>query len=830
MARPSPAPPKAGADAKLERYRAKRDFTRTAEPSGTARSRKTRAATGRFVVQKHAATRLHYDFRLELDGVLKSWAVTRGPSPDPDDKRLAVRTEDHPLDYAGFEGTIPRGEYGGGTVMLWDRGDWTMVDGKDPQDGLARGALHFTLSGERMKGEWMLIRLKPRAGEKQESWLLRKVGDRHAAGSDDLVASALTSVATGRTMAQIASGDPPVRKAPALTRKAAKPSPPAFRAPALASLADAVPTGDRWLHEIKYDGYRILLAVGGGAARAYTRTGLDWSDRFPGLVAEAAALPCETALLDGEAVVLDEQGRSHFQALQAALRDGGPIQYFAFDLLALDGTDLTPLPLTDRKARLATLIGPGGEWLRYSDHIQGQGETLLARFCAAGLEGVVSKRADARYRSGRSDNWRKIKCTNRQEFIILGWLPSAKASRGFRSLLLGTRKDGQLVYAGKAGTGFDQAEMDRLAALMHPLETADPPVNAPAAATRGAHWIRPELVVEIGFAEVTAEGVLRHPRYLGLRADKPAQSVSMEPAMPISKPAKLSKPTAPAIRISNRSRMLFPEAKLTKGDLADYYAAIAPVMLPWVAGRPVSLVRCPQGPSGKCFFQKHDHGGLKGSVRHIAIADSDGEKDEYLYLDTADGLLTCVQMGTIEFHGWGSHVDTLEQPDRLVFDLDPDEGLGFPNTVSAALHLRDLLADMGLESFAMATGGKGLHVIAPLTPHAHWPMVKDFARRFATALAQSEPRRFTDALPKAQRKGRIFIDYLRNQRGATAIMPYSVRARTGAPVAAPLSWDEVHTLKSGAPFSVGDLETLRKRVVSRALKHWGKADQGLPDV
>jgi bifunctional non-homologous end joining protein LigD len=827
----------------LEIYKAKRDFAKTAEPSGA-----TRATTGNgFLVQKHDATRLHYDFRLELDGVLKSWAVTRGPSSDPDDKRLAVRTEDHPLDYATFEGTIPKGQYGGGTVMLWDTGTWESIPGKDPRKTIEEGHLHFILHGQRMKGEWIMIRLKPRGKEKGENWLLRKVADDHAGGSDDLVGTHLTGVESGLTMAQIAAGTKPkARRKPAAAAAPPPPAPkaaparsprrkparkdlpaPPFRPVQLATLVDHVPAGNAWLHEMKYDGYRTLISIGSGDGRAYTRSGLDWTDRFADIVADAAGLGASSALIDGEAVVLDGEGRTSFQGLQAALKDDrAAILYYAFDLLALDGEDLTSLPLVERKAKLAALIGAGTPKIRYSDHIVGRGEDLFESFCGAGLEGVISKRADAPYLGSRSGSWVKTKCIRRQEFVVVGWTPSDK-QRGFRALLLGVNEDGRLRYAGKAGTGYTADEIDRLLALMKPLEVKTPTVEAPRAAVRGAHWIKPSLVAEIAFAEVTGDGVLRHSSYVGLRMDKKAEAVVMETPAPVT---EVTVPSKSTVKISNRERVIFPEGKLTKGQLADYYEAVSGIMLPWAGSRPISLVRCPQGRGKKCFFQKHDAGSFGDHVHHVGIAEKDGHEEPYLFLDDADGLLTCVQMGTIEFHGWGARIEDVEKADRLVFDLDPDEGLDFKDVVSAAFHVQDLLGQMGLVTFPMVTGGKGVHVIAPLTPQAEWPAVKNFAHRFAMVLAQSDPDRFTAALAKAKRTGRIFVDYLRNQRGATAVMPYSARARENAPVAVPITWEELRTLDKASGWHIGDAAALVKRAASKDLAGWGRADQVLPDL
>ncbi|MFX4088741.1 DNA ligase D [Sphingobium yanoikuyae] len=828
---------------RLATYRAKRDFARTAEPSGATQP----AAGNGFVVQKHAASRLHYDFRLELDGVLLSWAVTRGPSANPDDKRLAVRTEDHPLDYARFEGTIPKGEYGGGTVMLWDNGTWEPIAGKDPRTTLPEGHLHFTLHGRRMQGEWILFRLKPRGREKAENWILRKVNDAFAGGSDDLIGLHLTSIDSGRTMEEIAAGKPAARSkakaspaAPASAkaqvrkparatkrRKAGRILPP-FQPVQLATLVDHVPPGDRWLHELKYDGYRTLLAIGNGEGRAYTRSGLDWSDRFAGLIGDAVTLDAESALIDGEAVVVLPDGRTSFQALQAALKDDpNAIDYFAFDLIELNGEDLTKRPLLERKELLAALIGEGQGHLRYSDHIIGRGEQLFDSFCAAGLEGVISKRTDARYSGARSATWVKTKCIRRQEFVVVGWTPSDK-QRGFRALLLGVNEKGVLRYAGKVGTGFTGDEIERLMVLMTPLEQKTATVEAPRAAVRGAHWIKPKLVAEVAFIEFTHEGVLRHSSYLGLREDKKPEAVVVETETPVG---DLTAPAATStVKISNRERVIFPEGKLTKGQLADYYEAVAEIMLPWSGSRPISLVRCPQGRDKKCFFQKHDAGSFGNEVKHVAIREKDGHDEPYLFVDTPAGLLTCVQMGTIEFHGWGARIEDVEKADRLVFDLDPDEGLKFKDVVSAAFHLQDVLGQMGLATFPMVTGGKGVHVIAPLTPTAQWPVVKDFAHRFAMALEQADPDRFTAALAKARRTGRIFIDYLRNQRGATAVMPYSARSRPFAPIAVPLSWEELRDLDSPACWHIGDAAEMVKRAGSKALAQWGRADQILPDL
>ncbi|GLI95897.1 DNA ligase D [Methylocystis echinoides] len=602
---------------------------------------------------------------------------------------------------------------------------------------------------------------------------------------------------------------------------------PAFRPVQLATLVDAVPAGDRWIHEMKYDGYRTLVAVGGGEARAYTRSGLDWSGRFPSILSDARQLKVQSALIDGEAVVLDPEGRSNFQKLQGALK-GAPasIDYFAFDLLELNGDDLTSLPLFERKAKLKSILPAKGTHIRYSDHIQGNGEKLLKSFCAAGLEGVVSKLANSRYVGARAGSWVKTKCIKRQEFVIAGWTPSDK-SRAFRSLILAVHDGGTLRYAGKVGTGFDAAELARLMKIMAPLEQKAATVEAPRAEVRGAHWLRPRLVAEIAYTEMTNERTLRHPSYLGLREDKKPEAVVLETE---HHAAELPAPATSTVVITSRDRVIYPEANITKGQLADYYAAVAEIMLPWIGSRPISLVRCPQGRAKQCFFQKHDAGSFGETVHHIAIVEKDGHEEPYLYIDDADGLMTCVQMGTIEFHGWGARIEDVAKADRLIFDLDPDEGLDFEAVREAAFQFRDILKSMGLETFPMVTGGKGVHVIAPLTPKAEWPQVKDFAYRLAQAVAQNDPKHFTAALAKARRKGRIFVDYLRNQRGATAVMPYSARTRAGASVAAPISWGEMKTIDSPAHFHIGDAPELVRRTSSKTLAGWGRAEQVLPDI
>ena len=820
----------------IETYNRKRNFSKTKEPKG----RKLKGKGDSFVVQKHEASRLHWDFRLELDGVLKSWAVPKGPSLDPGENRLAMRTEDHPLDYGDFEGTIPKGEYGGGTVMLWDQGRWIPDPRKDPSKTIDEGHLHFTLEGDRMKGEWVMFRLKPKPGEKAEPWMLKKVTDHFAdpADGDALVDNCVTSVTTGRTMAEIAVGKDVWRsnrggQKGGRAKKSASKAPPPFVEPQLATLVDEVPAGTSWIHEIKYDGYRLLLAVGDGVATAWTRNGKDWSDKFKSLVKAAARLPAG-CLIDGEAVALDDDGKPSFQLLQSTLKGGSAsLAFYAFDLLIDRGEDIRKLPNIERKERLAALLEAVPPPILYGDHIIGRGQEMFEAVCKQGGEGVISKKASAAYSGTRSRNWLKIKCIQRQEFVIVGWSESDKR-RGFRSLLLAAKDGRKLTYVGKVGTGFNAKLIEELMERMEPLAIDMAPVEVPRPDRKGAHWIEPKLVAEINYAEFTDDGILRHPSFVGLREDKPASKVVREVPKHLTKAEKKtpgrSTPDSLGIEISSPERIIYPELGLTKKDLADYYAAIEPLIMVDAAKRPMTLIRCPGGRTGECFFQKHDKGTFGPHVKQIPIREKDGHKEDYLYFDDIRGLLACVQMGTVEFHGWGSKIDKVEYPDRLVFDLDPDVGLDFKKVKAAAVRLKALLEDLGLKSFPLLSGGKGIHVVVPLDQSRDWPTVKSFADRFSRAISEAEPQTFTANIRKVERKGRIFLDWLRNQRGATAVMPFSARAREGAPVSAPVAWAELDKYESGHHFSIRDADKLLKRASSKALAGWGQAKQALPDA
>jgi bifunctional non-homologous end joining protein LigD len=818
----------------LAEYERKRDFTRTPEPSteGGGRGRSP-DDTLRFVIQKHAARRLHYDLRLELGGTLRSWAVPKGPSLDPDVRALAVQVEDHPLDYGSFEGTIPKGEYGGGTVMLWDRGEWIPGGGRgeaeDPHDGLKRGRLSFRLRGERLRGAWLLVRMGGRAGEDGKNWLLQKVNDAEARPGEGgrVTETHVTSVATGRTMEGIRSGaDPVPDTAPPLSTAPPGPLPPPPPGapkstlpprlePQLPTLVKEAPRGDEWIHELKFDGYRALAWIGGGDVTLVTRGGHDWTDRFPGVAAALAALGSDHTLLDGEIAVPALDGTTDFQALQKQLSSGRAVDvaYFLFDLLFYRGHDLRRVPLLERKQALKALLdarSTGGS-LRYSDHIIGQGESVARHACIHALEGVVSKRAHARYREGRNRDWTKVKCLRRGDFVVGGWTEPSGSRAGLGALLVGTRDgDGRLIYRGRVGTGFTATQLADLRARLDELPASAPPFHDPptGAAARGVHWVRPALVADVTFAGWTDEGSLRHASFQGVGA--------------VSRPKNDSNRIA-GIAISNADRVLYPEQGVTKRDLALYYEVVAPWILPHVRGRPLSLVRCPQGREKHCFYQKHLTEGMPAPLRGIKISEPEGSdsaseaSDLYVAADDLPGLVSLVQFGVLELHPWGSREDRLDRPDRIVFDLDPGEGVTWAEVRAAARHLREILDDLGLESFLRTTGGKGLHLVLPIVRRSTWDEVRGFSRDLARRMERDDRDRFVSSSSKAKRKGRIFVDYLRNGRGATAIASYSTRARAGAPVATPLRWDELDGLASGAEFTV---ETVPSRLRAMDSDPW----------
>ncbi|MEG6508188.1 DNA ligase D [Methyloligella sp. 2.7D] len=820
----------------LAEYRAKRDFGKTPEPGP---ERKADSGNS-YVIQKHAATRTHFDFRLEHDGVLKSWAVTRGPSTDPSQKRLAVRTEDHPLAYGGFEGVIPKGEYGGGPVMLWDRGSWEPIG--DVDKGLKKGHLDFVLHGKRLKGEWHLVRMKPdKRGQKRENWLLIKGSDDAAETGGEPTERFDTSVASGRTMDEIKNGESAVwssdpSKTPGKTKNSGgksgaknggekapsqRASAPDFVEPQLATLVDKVPPGKGWIHEVKFDGYRIEARKDGDRVTLYSRSGLDWTARFPAIAKAFSKLSCKSALIDGEAAFVLPSGLTSFKALQEHIDTDNPaIRYYAFDLLALDGKDLRNEPLSKRKAALKQLFAKKlPERLVYSDDIEGEGDVFFAKACAVGLEGIMCKRASAPYRSGRSKSWLKVKCSHEEEFVIGGYAKSSARGRPFASLLLGTYDGDRLIFAGKVGTGFDTKTLKALAAKFKPLERKTAPFEeVPTADRRDAVWLSPKLVGAVRFTEWTPEGRLRHPSFQGLREDKPAKEVFRDMAAKASEESgKMAKdPRFDGIELSSPDRVLYPEIGLTKLGLAEYYDKVRDAMLPYLVDRPISLVRCPEGHTEECFFQRHAMKGMSAAIKQIAIPGGE-TKEKYLYIENAEGLFALVQIGVLEIHDWGVSTKALDKPDRLVFDLDPDEGLSLETLKAATIEVRDFLADLGLKSFLKSTGGKGFHVVAPLTPKAGWDEVKAFCKAVADALVTARGDRYTATLSKSAREGKIFVDYLRNQRGSSAIVNFSTRARAGAPVATPLRWDELSGLSQAAAYTVS---TLPRRLASLKSDPW----------
>jgi bifunctional non-homologous end joining protein LigD len=819
----------------LREYDRKRDFERTPEPRGrrTKPARRGRAKSARtkrapalqFVVQQHAARRMHWDFRLELDGVLKSWAVPKGPSLVAGQRRMAAQTEDHPLEYAGFEGVIPKGEYGGGTVVVWDRGFWQPIG--DARRGLAAGKLDFALSGEKLRGRFHLVRMKPREGERERgraSWLLIKGRDAHArpAGARSVVESETRSVLTGRDLDDVARdadrvwssrtgergggravGAPGDPAALSSSRREPLPEQVALQ---LATLVDAPPDGPEWLHEIKLDGYRILCRIERGAVRLVTRNGLDWTDRFPDLAAALAALPARTALLDGEAVVFDREGRTSFQALQGALGRKGSaaaVQFAAFDCLHLDGSDVRGAPLLERKQLLRALLSqqPDDPVVRFSDHVVGRGPEFHAAACARGVEGIVSKRIDAPYRSGRSRAWLKVRCSKRQEFVIAGFTDPGGSRTGLGALLLGARDaEGALRYCGKVGTGFDAATLSALRAKLDSLARersalADPP------RMRGVHWVAPKLVAEVSFTEWTADRRIRHPVFLGLREDKDQRDVRIEVEQPAAGAVRNTSNVVAGVSLSNPDRVYFADAGITKRELAAYYEAVAERVLPGLENRPLTLLRCPEGVEGECFYQKHVNRSISEAVARVRVRRGE---EPYAMVNDLAALISLVQIGVLEFHVWGARADRLDRPDLCVFDIDPDTAVPWARVVETAVALRVLLEDLGLAAFARTTGGKGVHVVVPIARRATWDEVRDFSQGVARHLVRLAPDQFTAVMSKARRKGKIYIDWVRNTREATAIASWSTRARPGAPVAVPLAWDELESLSGPLRESVRD--------------------------
>jgi bifunctional non-homologous end joining protein LigD len=802
-----------GAETALKAYRDKRRFDETTEPSGAEAA----VPGALFVIQKHAARRLHYDFRLELDGVLLSWAVTRGPSYSTKDRRLAVRTEDHPLAYGRFEGTIPAGNYGAGTVMLWDSGTWTPVG--DPQKGLRDGKLVFLLHGERLQGRWGLVRMRGNEKDKKakrENWLLIKEKDEYANTRPDLLDEADVSVASGRDFQSIAETGKNWHSTKA------KPDLPPFREPMLALLVKEPPRGKEWVFEIKYDGYRALIAANKTDVNIYTRSGLDWTDKFPQIARAVSALQLDQVLLDGEIVVIDKQGHSDFAALVAALESGkGAISYFVFDLLASAGKDLTAKNLTTRQAALQKLLGMPAKdaVVQLSEVFAGAddvGEKLAASACAHGLEGIIAKRAQAPYRSGRHDDWLKIKCEFGQEFVIVGFSPSEK-KRPFASVLLAVNEAGSLRYAGRVGSGFSDTELARLAKWRDANMVKKSPIaQVPDEAARSVTWVKPVMIAQVEFAGWTGDKMIRHGRYMGTRGDKDPKKIVKEMPAPAKPKRRASK--QPDVAISHGERIIYPDADISKADVAAYIAQAAPMMMPFIKDRFVSFLRCPEGAEQACFFQRHPMSSLGDGWMARDFAKSGERRAKYVYCETSRALEQAVQMGVLEFHIWGARIDDVEKPDRIVFDLDPDDGLAFDVVRAGAKRLRDVLAAVDLQSLPMLSGGKGIHVVVPVRRRHDWAVVKEFAGNLSACVAADAPAKFTATMSKAKRTGKIFIDYFRNDRTATAIAPYSPRARKGAAVAWPLTWPALEAAKAANEV------TIPKAVAALAAGENGWAD------
>lgn len=802
----------------LKKYNEKRDFGITAEPPGTAGKRSTEHL--RFVIQLHEATRTHYDLRLEWDGVMKSWAVTKGPSYDPADKRLAVRTEDHPMDYNDFEGVIPEKQYGAGPVMIWDEGVWMPED--DPTKMEKKGRINFTIDGSRMKGQWHLVRM--RTADKRENWLLIKSKDGFAlskAKNAGFLQRENTSAVTGRTMADILKaglGKTTTRQQPTKPRSAHQKQKQSksnekksttslpglmkqYPQPELATLVDKQPNGDAWIHELKYDGYRLMAFVDKGSVILRTRGGQDWTHKFTPLEKAIAKLKVESAVFDLEACVLNERGQSDFGALQAALSDKKPglIHGFLFDLLYLNGEDFTNKALIDRKAQLSTIVAKAQAPLHFSDHLESSPD-LLEKACKIGAEGLVSKKRDSLYYGRRTTDWVKSKCGLEQEFVIGGFMPAKNHTKAIGALLLGYYKNEKFTYAGKVGTGYSHQLAKEIYQRLIPLKITTSPFQEKLGRGRRDYiFVKPEVLCEISFIEWTPDGHIRHGSFKGLREDKNPKRVVEEIPKPIEQITKATKPRSTSkeewsyrgVKISHPDRIVFPDTKITKGDVAKYYDRVAPLMAPFIRSRLISLLRCTDGIGGECFFQRNPMQGMGDEVYGKPLMHK-GKKHTYIYVQNEKGILQLVQMGTMEFHAWQSSLSNQGKPDQIIFDLDPDAGVPFEAVKLAAQDIRNRLKKLGLASFPRLSGGKGIHVVAPIKPDHGWEEIKEFARGFAETMVRAIPAAYVANMSKKRRSGKIFVDFFRNDFSATAIVPFSLRARAGAPIAWPVSWTDLN--------------------------------------
>ncbi len=764
----------------LKDYRRKRNFKKTKEPAGGKVSRKKPI----FVIQEHWASHHHFDFRLEAFGVLKSWAVPKGPPEVPGEKRLAVEVEDHPLSYAKFHGTIPKGEYGGGEVEIWDKGYWTPPANIKQQ--LKKGHLEVELHGKKLKGRWLLQRTNRTSGKKNQ-WLLIK---RH---DEDI---AKTSKAS--------------------KKKKSNDSWPGFISPQLALLSDSVPQGIDWIHETKYDGYRTSVLINKKSIKLNTRSGLDWTEKYSDLRDELKKLKVTNAILDGEIVVLDEAGVSSFSMLQNALSEGesASLKYFVFDLLFLNGEDLRDRPLEERKQLLKALLKSiKSKKIFFSEHIRGRGEEMYKLACQEGLEGIISKDRTAVYHAGRKSDWQKIKCSQRQELVIGGYTDPEGSRAGFGALLMGLFENGKLRYVGRVGTGFTDKNLAKLYLKLKKLKTdtspfsEDSPQNKPH-----IHWVRPQLVGEVEFGSWTSDGIIRHAAFLGLREDKSAKEVHKEKAVHINSKEK-RKSGKKGFVVTHPDRIVYPSLKVKKIDVVNYYKSVSPWILEHVKDRPLALIRCPDGVGGTCFFQKQ----ADENSKLTAVNKANALDQRVMSVHSEEGLLQLIQWGALELHTWQSHQSTVMYPDQLVFDLDPDEGLSWSKVKKAAFRLKNLLDRLSLKSFIKTTGGKGLHIHVPIAPVYSWNQIKNFCKSVTVQLTSEYPDDYTTNIMKKNRKGRIFLDYLRNGFGATAVAPFSLRAKERPTVAVPISWDELKKIKKPDLF---DINLTLKRLASQKKDPW----------
>ncbi|MCA1779260.1 MAG: DNA ligase D [Xanthomonadaceae bacterium] len=809
----------------LTAYHRKRDFDHTQEPVGEDALRSSSGQ--RYVMHKHAASHDHYDLRLEEEGVLRSWALPKGPGLKRGQKRLAVEVEDHPIEYGAFEGTIPKGQYGGGTVMLWDAGSW-VVNGKRDAD-----RIDFMLDGSKLKGAWTLVRSGARPDKPARNWLLIK------RGTDDVGDAQAhdRSIHSGRSMAEIARGDAFVESSIASNdRTPASPAdipgarprglPKSF-APQLATAAELAPDGGQWVHEIKFDGYRIIVHVDQGIVRLLTRNGNDWTARFAAQAEQLQTLKAENAILDGEMIALGPGGVSDFGLLQGLIssKETSALVLQLFDLAYLDGFDLTRATLIDRKQVLHQLLhqsglGMTGSTIRFTNHIAGHGQEFFDQACELGLEGTMAKRAQGRYSNRRTRAWLKIKCLQDDEFVVGGFTPPSGSRRGFGALLLGSWDGDALVYQGRVGTGFSNRQLADLHEILSKTSQLESPFADAVPEARGVTWVAPALVVNVVFSERTQDGRLRHPTFHGVREKSGPTVVAGRKSPAVThKPARGDHDdVVEGIQITHPERVVYPDIGLTKIELARFYADIQDWLMPTLANRLLSLVRCPDGSQQKCFFQKHLLNNQAPNVPRQDFAQSKGVKP-YAYVQSIAHVIALVQSGALEFHPFGSLITDLERPDLMVFDLDPSPGVSWNDILVAARELQARLESLGLHAFVRTTGGKGVHVVVPLQPTTDWTGVKAFAKAVSERHAADAPSRLTTLLSKAKRRNKIFIDYLRNGRGATAVACYSTRARPGAPVAVPVRWDELTTALRPDRYSVANL---RRRLLALKDNPWGE--------